>query len=78
MKFNPDPKKNTRYLSFSKKSKKKNSLPVAFNNTKVVTCFKVKWINVTRQLELSPFGLTYSEFFGQTGIYFEPKKVPHD
>ena len=34
----PDPNKQAQQVYFSKKSNKKSSLPVTFNNAKVVTC----------------------------------------
>ena len=38
MEFNPDPNKQAQEVYFSKKSNHENSLPVTFNNAKVVTC----------------------------------------
>ena len=36
--FNPDPNKQAQEVHFSKKSNNQNSLPLTFNNAKVVTC----------------------------------------
>ena len=38
MQFNPDPNKQAQEVYFSKKSNNENSIPVTFNNAKVVTC----------------------------------------
>ena len=38
MQFDPDPNKQAQQVYFSKKSNNKNSLPVIFNDAKVVTC----------------------------------------
>ena len=38
MQFNPDLNKQVQEVYFSKKSSYENSLPVTFNNAKVVTC----------------------------------------
>ena len=42
MQFNPDHKKQAQEVYFSKKSNDENSLPVTFNNRKVVTCSSQK------------------------------------
>ena len=42
MQFNPDPNKQAQEMHFSKKANSIKSLPVTFNNTKVVTCSSQK------------------------------------
>ena len=51
--FNPDPKKQAQEVYFSKKSNNENSLPVTFNNAKVVTCSTHKHLGLLLYKRLS-------------------------
>ena len=51
--FNPDPNKQAQEVYFSKKSNNENSLPVTFNNAKVVTCSTHKHLGLLLDKRLS-------------------------
>ena len=51
--FNPDPNKQAQEVYFSKKSNNKNSLPVIFNDAKVVTCSAHKHLGLLLDKRLS-------------------------
>ena len=53
MQFNPDPNKQAQEVYFSKKSNNENSLPVTFNNAKVVTCSTHKHLGLLLDKRLS-------------------------
>ena len=53
MQFNPDPNKQAQEVYFSKKSNNENSLPVTFNNAKVVTCSIHKHLGLLLDKRLS-------------------------
>ena len=53
MQFNPDPKKQAQEVYFSKKSNNKSSLPVTFNNAKVVTYCTHKHLGLLLDKRLS-------------------------
>ena len=53
MQFNPDPNKQAQEVYFSKKSNNENSLPVTFNNAKVVTCSTHKHLGLLLDKPLS-------------------------
>ena len=53
MQFNPDPNKQAQEVYFSKKSSNENSLPVTFNNAKVVTCSTHKDLELLLDKRLS-------------------------
>ena len=53
MQFNPDPNKQAQEVYFSKKSNNENSLPVTFNNAKVVTCSTHKHLGLLLDKQLS-------------------------
>ena len=53
MQFNPDTNKQAQEVYFSKKSKNESSLPVTFNNAKVVTCFTHKHLGLLLDKRLS-------------------------
>ena len=53
MQFNPDPNKQAQEVYFSKKSNNKNSLPVIFNDAKVVTCSAYKHLGLLLDKRLS-------------------------
>ena len=59
MQFNPDPKKQSQEVIFSKKAESKNSLPLIFNKTEERTCQSQKdlrlvldeWLNFTEHID---------------------------
>ena len=53
MQFNPDPNKQAQEVYFSKKSNNENSLPVTFNNAKVVNCSTHKHLGLLLNKRLS-------------------------
>ena len=53
MQFNPYPSKQAQEVYFSKKSNSENSLPVTFNNAKVVTCSTHKDLELLLDKRLS-------------------------
>ena len=53
MQFNPDPNKQAQEVHFSEKSNNENSLPVTFNNAKVVTCSTKKNLGLLFDKRLS-------------------------
>ena len=53
MQFNPDPKKQAQEVYFSKKSNNQNSLPLTFNNAKVVICSTQKHLGLLLNKRLS-------------------------
>ena len=53
MQFNPYPSKQAQEVYFSKKSNSENSLPVTFNNAKVVTCSTHKDLGLLLDKRLS-------------------------
>ena len=53
MQFNPDPNKQAQEVYFSKKSNNENSLPVTFNNAKVVNCSTHKHLGLLLDKRLS-------------------------
>ena len=53
MQFNPNPNKQAQEVYFSKKSNNENSLPVTFNNAKIVTCSTHKHLGLLLDKRLS-------------------------
>ena len=53
MQFNPDPNKQAQEVYFSKKSINENSLPVTFDNAKVLTCSTHKHLGLLLDKRLS-------------------------
>ena len=53
MQFNPDPNKQAQEVYFSKKSNNENSLPVTFNNAKVINCSTHKHLGLLLNKRLS-------------------------
>ena len=53
MQFNPDPNKQVQEVYFSTKSNHENSLPVTYNNVKVVTCSTHKHLGLLLNKRLS-------------------------
>ena len=51
--MHPDPNKQAQEVYFSKKSNNENSLPVTFNNAKVVTCSTHKHLGLLLDKRLS-------------------------
>ena len=65
--MHPDPNKQAQEVYFSKKSNNENSLPVTFNNAKVVTCSTHKHLGLLLDKPLRPH-LDYGDI-----IYDKPR-----